>query len=517
VLGTNLEDAIKNNLKSALINTVAAKGAFTIGEGGKTGDLNAASKVIAHALLGCAIGAANAGNGSGCAPGAAGAAIGEIVASLYGNGQNLGGLEEQLSKDPNNAQLKAQVDQIRNTVTELAKLSGAGAALLIGGDASSAQIAMGTASNAAVNNYLNHTELKLRDQAQKACSAGNQSACQTVRSLDQLSADRNATIRRGVTTATEDQAGDILQSMQTTMEGLVGYRGELQTQLNNTTDPALRASLQNQINQVDNNMKQVAALGKDYLAQQYQNTGNPLYQSAFAQLSSATSGNDLADAMSSVMGVQLARLPTRPANTGDAAANAAAKESIDLAAIQRAKVENNANADNARDPLNIQSPENIAASKNLADKAVTDAAAGTYNPHYDPKHGPSTTLQQQYDRAINGTNPQTGAAARPADASKFFNAADMETAIKQAEAAYAANPGGFVNGKVDVLFNRPIGEGYTGNTKSNKDAGIPTGEYRWSNTATVGIDSTTGKAFTAYPNIIQGTAKPDPRLTGVNP
>ncbi|MBL8388226.1 MAG: DUF637 domain-containing protein, partial [Hydrogenophaga sp.] len=47
VLGTNLEDAIKNNLKSALINTVAAKGAFTIGEGGKTGDLNAASKVIA--------------------------------------------------------------------------------------------------------------------------------------------------------------------------------------------------------------------------------------------------------------------------------------------------------------------------------------------------------------------------------------------------------------------------------------------------------------------------------------
>ena len=356
VMGTSLEEAIKSNLQSALINTVAAKGANQIGDA----QLDSTSKAIAHALLGCAVGAANAGNSSGCAPGAAGAAIGEIVAGLYGDGQGLGDLERQLQADPGNAQLKAQVEQVRHTVTELARLSGAGAALLIGGNATDMTTAMNTAQNAAANNYLNHTELKLRDQAQQACNAGNQSACQTVRSLDQLSADRNATIRQGVTSATEGQAGEVLQSMQTTMQGLSDYRGELQTRLNNTTDPSLRASLQNQINQVDNNMKQVAGLGKDYLAQQYQNTGNALYQSAFVQLSAATSGNDLGDAMASVMGVHLARLPTRPANTSDSAATAAAQTSIDLAAIQRARVEQNARRDDGqqydhyRDPNSVQ-------------------------------------------------------------------------------------------------------------------------------------------------------------------
>ncbi|MBW8314508.1 MAG: hypothetical protein K0M73_06455, partial [Hydrogenophaga sp.] len=253
-------------------------------------------------------------------------------------------LEKQLKNDPTNEALKQQIAQIRNTVTELAKLTGAGGALLIGGDAETMQIAMGTAQNAAVNNYLNHAELKLRDQARQACDAGNPSACQTVKSLDQLSASRNATIRSGVTSATEAQAGEILQNMQTTMQGLTGYRGELQTQLDATSDPSQRASLQNQINQVDNNMKQVAALGKDYLAQQYQNTGNPLYQSAFAQLSEATSGNDLADAMASVMGVQLARLPTRTPSTNPSAATVASQSSIDLAAIQRVRVEHNINA-----------------------------------------------------------------------------------------------------------------------------------------------------------------------------
>ena len=168
VLGTRLEDAIKNNLQGALINTVAAKGANQIGDA----KLDGTSKAIAHALLGCSVGTATAGNSSGCAPGAAGGAIGELVASLYGNSQDLGGLEDRLKSDPNNAQLKAQVDQVRNTVTELAKLSGAGAALLIGGDATDMKTAMGTASNAAVNNYLNHSEGKRLSELQEKARAG---------------------------------------------------------------------------------------------------------------------------------------------------------------------------------------------------------------------------------------------------------------------------------------------------------------------------------------------------------
>lgn len=116
---------------------------------------------------------------------------------------------------------------------------------------------------------------------------------------------------------------------------------------------------------------------------------------------------------------------------------------------------------------------------------------------------------------MTGANPQTGTSGRPADASKFFNSTDMDAAIKQAEAAYAANPSGFPNKLVDITFNRPVGEGYTGATRQNQTAGIPAGEYRWSNTATVGIDRNTGKAYTAYPNLIQGVSRFDPLKMGV--
>jgi hypothetical protein len=182
--------------------------------------------------------------------------------------------------------------------------------------------------------------------------------------------------------------------------------------------------------------------------------------------------------------------------------------------IEKTRVENNIDKDGGVDPY--APVPNAQSQTNIRDKAAVDEAAGTYNPHYDAKHGPNaTTLQQQYERAMNGTNPQTGSTGRPADASKFFNSTDMETAIKQAEAAYATNPGAYVDGNVTVQFNRPIGEGYTGDTRQNRLAGIPVGEYRWSNTATVGIDARTGKAYTSYPNVTQGTPLPDPLKNGV--
>lgn len=186
-------------------------------------------------------------------------------------------------------------------------------------------------------------------------------------------------------------------------------------------------------------------------------------------------------------------------------------------AINAARIENNVGRDGGVDPY--APVPNAQSQTNLSDKALVDAANGTNNPHYDPKHGASTSLQQQYDRAMNGTNPQTGAAGRPADASKFFNATDMETAITQAEAAYAANPSAYTrpNGQVNVGidFSRPIGEGYVGDTAPNRRTAMPIGEYRWSNTATVGIDPATGKAYTAFPNVSVGVAKPDPLKNGV--
>jgi hypothetical protein len=217
-------------------------------------------------------------------------------------------------------------------------------------------------------------------------------------------------------------------------------------------------------------------------------------------------------ALEVITGGLIARSVVKPALA--ASARITAQTEAEAAAAARAKVENNANADGGVDPHTPKDP-NAPAQQNIRDKAATDAANGTNNPHYDDKHGVGTTLQQQYDRAINGTNPQTGGTGRPADASKFFNATDMQAAIKQAEAEYAANPGKYGDGNVPVKFNRPIGEGYVGNTQANQRNNAPVGEYRWSNTATVGIDPATGKAYTAYPNVGLGVAKPDPLKNGV--
>jgi hypothetical protein len=154
VMGTNLEDALKNNLQGALINTVAAKGADSIGDA----QLDATSKALAHALLGCAMGTATAGSSSGCAPGATGAVIGEIVAGMYADASGYDQLKIDTNKPGASAELKQQLAVVTNTMTELAKLTGAGGALLIGGDASTMQTAMGTAQNAAVNNRQLHAD-----------------------------------------------------------------------------------------------------------------------------------------------------------------------------------------------------------------------------------------------------------------------------------------------------------------------------------------------------------------------
>ena len=84
----------------------------------------------------------------------------------------------------------------------------------------------------------------------------------------------------------------------------------------------------------------------------------------------------------------------------------------------------------------------------------------------------------------------------------------------KAEAAYKADPTQFNKGAVTIEFDRPIGEGYTGKTRTNIENGTPIGEYRWSNSATVGIDAKTGKAYTAYPNMLSGVPKPDPLKIG---
>lgn len=60
-----------------------------------------------------------------------------------------------------------------------------------------------------------------------------------------------------------------------------------------------------------------------------------------------------------------------------------------------------------------------------------------------------------------------------------------------------------------VTFNRPVGDGFMGRTDVNEEAGV-SGQYRWTNTINVGIDPSTGRPYTAYPNLKDGHVKPDP-------
>ena len=170
-----------------------------------------------------------------------------------------------------------------------------GGALVGGATGGTAGVA--SAVNATGNNYLTHTELKSRAEQQRACDKGNTQACAAVREIDKTSVERNEIIRDGVAVVTPAQGNQILQDMQTTMAGLSDYKTNLQSQLEQTSDPQQRAQLQSQINEADNNMKQVASLGKDYHYQLYVTTKDPKYLTAYVQLNTATNGNDLADAM----------------------------------------------------------------------------------------------------------------------------------------------------------------------------------------------------------------------------
>ena len=202
---------------------------------------------------------------------------------------------------------------------------------------------------------------------------------------------------------------------------------------------------------------------------------------------------------------------------GGTSANAlkALQQTGKLKAVERKRIDAETKAQIIENNQNADLPNVLGGNPNsksdawVAQKKKTDIANGTYNPHYDTKHGPYTTLQQQYDRAMKGINPETGTTGKKpvfANASRFFNSADMKTAIEKAERLYAANPKDYPDRLVDITFNKSVGEGYMGKNTTNATNGVPAGQYRWSNVATVGIDKT-GKSYTAYPNLNEGHIK----------
>ncbi|CAN5594360.1 hypothetical protein BH10PSE18_BH10PSE18_21930 [soil metagenome] len=138
VQGGSLADSLQNALKNGVLDTVAAQAAQTVG-GLSMGDdalLDSFTNKVAHAIAGCAVGAARADNGGGCAAGALGAAIGEMAAEAYG-------------EKPGTAQFASAV--------------AAFAVALAGGDASQVNLGSQAGANAASYNFLGHTDTALRN------------------------------------------------------------------------------------------------------------------------------------------------------------------------------------------------------------------------------------------------------------------------------------------------------------------------------------------------------------------
>jgi hypothetical protein len=182
--GTSLEDELRSGLTNALVNTVAAQGANWIGQNGPqgNGNLNAFTAEVAHAIAGCAVGAARAGNGDGCAPGALGAVIGHLTAQFINP-----------TGDPSRTSETIAFSQIIGSI----------AATMAGGDAQAVHIATGAAGNAVENNWLSQkkpsllglSEQEKYDAAVAACGRGDSTACNTRDQLAQISAARDASLR----------------------------------------------------------------------------------------------------------------------------------------------------------------------------------------------------------------------------------------------------------------------------------------------------------------------------------
>jgi filamentous hemagglutinin len=82
------------------------------------------------------------------------------VADWYAESSGYDQLKIDASREGASAEIKQQLAVMTNTMTELAKLTGAGGALLIGGDATTMNLAMTTAQNAAQNNRQLHADEK---------------------------------------------------------------------------------------------------------------------------------------------------------------------------------------------------------------------------------------------------------------------------------------------------------------------------------------------------------------------
>ncbi|MET3498398.1 DUF637 domain-containing protein, partial [Variovorax boronicumulans] len=166
--GTSLEDELRAGLTGALLNTVAAQSAYGIGGLKDSGDINAFTQNVLHAIAGCAVGAVRADKASGCGAGALGAVIGELTASTLG-------------RDEYGNVLPGAVEMTQ----VLAVIAGAVAGL----DANGIYIAAASSANAAINNALSmRGSTKLKSDL-RACSSGTDKSCDVDKLREEMTRD----------------------------------------------------------------------------------------------------------------------------------------------------------------------------------------------------------------------------------------------------------------------------------------------------------------------------------------
>jgi len=137
--GGDLGDKLGRAITTGVIDAAGASAANSVG------DLSGFSNRMGHLVVGCALGAAKGGD---CGAGAIGGLAGELAAEWYGG-----------NREPVSA------TQASKTV-DVARLFGALAVTLVGGDA---QVGATAAGNAAQNNFLNHFQVKQLNERLAQC------------------------------------------------------------------------------------------------------------------------------------------------------------------------------------------------------------------------------------------------------------------------------------------------------------------------------------------------------------
>ena len=245
--GGSLEDSLKNNLKTALLDTMAAQSANAIGDiTAGDGTLDEFTNKVAHAIAGCAVGAARTDTSGGCGAGAIGAAIGEMAAEAYGK---------------------------KSDTTQFAAMVAGIAAATTGASAEEVNLAGQAGGNAAANNYLNHirpsmlrlSEKEQYDAAAASCATGDKAACATRTELAILSERRDQQLAQSCAGSSLDLCNSLAKDAMAMGNVVYGTQGGL-VYANSPTSNSLNTSIVGPVTRPDNFQDTVARSTSEAIA-----------------------------------------------------------------------------------------------------------------------------------------------------------------------------------------------------------------------------------------------------------